>query len=397
MVLGLVVLCSALQPAVREEACWIRATSGAGLEDYSRFIGAWPNGRHAAEAKRRHEVALWADAVRAQTEETFLRYLRRTHLGLHSAEVDDRIETLHWEAAVKGGTVRHLQDFFALHPDGRFAGEADRRITLLLLAEEPFKNAIASSAVEDLERFLVDFPGHVRSAEVRAALAEIEKDAQGRHVVDLIAEGKLEAEPSGEGMGTVSLRCRSLVNHPVRVLVPAGTYFRSRQGGAQNMMCTAESDMVLDGAEEETMRITAACCNMHRDTPDETNGFEIRKTCSNPELRRLIDGVRSAGVEDQEIIQAAVWIVTDNARYEDLREERTEDDILELDLDDAESTRAGEAVRAIRLCAQSGIEVRSRAIWADRGLLRRTVRDSHLRRWLEQIEAAISRKGQLSL
>jgi hypothetical protein len=79
----------------------------------------------------------------------------------------------------------------------------------------------------------------------------------------------------------------------------------------------------------------------------------------NQELARLLPFVEKTPFS---IRQAAVWIVTDNANYEDMR-------ILTSSLFGERAVRPADAARAMRICERAGIDITTKAIWRNRTML----------------------------
>ena len=76
--------------------------------------------------------------------------------------------------------------------------------------------------------------------------------------------------------------------------------------------------------------------------------------------------------------QAAVWIVTDNATYDDLG-------ILVASSNGSDGSRViheAEAARAMQICELAGINIKRKAIWGDRKIILSGLDDGELRKWL---------------
>jgi len=78
--------------------------------------------------------------------------------------------------------------------------------------------------------------------------------------------------------------------------------------------------------------------------------------------------------------QAAVWIVTDNATYGGLGSltTRSGNGIQRRTIDETDTARA------MRLCAEAGIDIKRKNVWRDRGHLLRNLSAGELKRWLEE-------------
>jgi hypothetical protein len=205
--------------------------------------------------------------------------------------------------------------------------------------------------------------------------------SNGQDLADLIAQQKVEVEMQGSGVDLVSLKVRRLVGEPVTVHVPIGTYFVSRNSGSQNMIATAERTVVLTDTGWSTISVESSCANRPRSIPGGGDRFDIGQGSGHAELQRLMPVLNTASVEFA-VRQAAVWIVTDNATYDDLG-------ILvsRPAFQSYGGTRIiheDEAVRAMQICDQAGIDITRKAIWNDRPTLMSGLDDQLLRNWLKR-------------
>jgi hypothetical protein len=83
--------------------------------------------------------------------------------------------------------------------------------------------------------------------------------------------------------------------------------------------------------------------------------------------------------------QAAVWIVTDNVNYDGLGSLRT---APAGGGSDTRSINEPEAAEVMRLCAEAGIDLKTRAIWRDRKEILAGLKDGDLKNWLKTISTA---------
>jgi hypothetical protein len=144
------------------------------------------------------------------------------------------------------------------------------------------------------------------------------------------------------------------------------------------MVTTAEGRVTLGADGWETISVSAACANRPRDIPGSDDTFTVRRSPNQKELARLMPVLGSAGASD-DVRQAAVWIVTDNADYGDLG-------ILVSGfggfgprvIDEQDSARA------MMICEQAGIDITKRAIWRDRISILNALPQGDVRTWLQR-------------
>ena len=166
---------------------------------------------------------------------------------------------------------------------------------------------------------------------------------------------------------SVSLELRRLVPYELTVRVPVGTFFASRSDSAQSMVTLAESTATLHGEDWQTVSVSVACADMPLDIPGEDIGFTIRRSPSRRALQKLVPVLAAAGA-DFAVRQAAVWIVTDDATYDDLGTLVRSSSFSPFG-GGVRLINAPEATRALQLLVEAGIPVRDTSIWWDREVL----------------------------
>jgi hypothetical protein len=202
--------------------------------------------------------------------------------------------------------------------------------------------------------------------------------AEELDIVDAIQTKKIEVQAEGSGIDTVSVRIRKKVTSPLTIRIPVGTFFVSGNDSAQNMVSTSESSVELSSKDWVSVSADAACANRPKDIPVEGDKFSVQKSPQQAELAKLMPVLNNAGV-DTETKQAAVWIVTDDADYEDLG-------TLVESPTGYGGTRAineKEAANAMRICEKAGIDITKKAIWNDRKEILKDLKDNDLKIWLK--------------
>lgn len=198
-------------------------------------------------------------------------------------------------------------------------------------------------------------------------------------IVEAIKKGKVEVKTQGAGIEEVNMEIKRLVRYELSIDVPVGTYFVSR-GSAQSMVGTMEETVVLQDDDWHSVSISAACANRRKDIPSEEETFDIQRSPHQAELKRLMPVLREANV-DFAVQQAAVWIVTDNADYDDLE---TLVERYPWQLIGTRMIREYEAALAMKICEEAGIDITQKAIWKDRNDILQELEDEDLTNWLKQ-------------
>ena len=197
----------------------------------------------------------------------------------------------------------------------------------------------------------------------------IEPDAE--NIYDLIQENKIEVEATGSGISSLSLKIKPKVNFNIKVHIPAGTLFTANRGSTQNMVSTKSKSVTIEvevkpgvdiGIEKKEQPATyvdvpVACANLHKDVPASTDTFTIEKSPNQEELEKLLP-ILDAEDAIYPVKQAAIWIITDDADYNDLG--------TLICKNGARAINESEAAEALRLIDKAGIDINNKAIRKDR-------------------------------
>ena len=371
-------LALAIIPSTRDEIHWQWASHKDETASYESYVTTWPTGRHASEGKARYDQHGWAEATAANTVQGFERYVQLHGDGKHVAEAKDNIESLHWQEATAANTSRSYRQYITTNPEGQHLRDAERKATALQSDDAPFDAAMKIGTEASLKKFLVDFPGHQKGAEVQQAITDI---TEGLDIVELLREKKIEIETSGSGIQSVGVRIRKLVPYPITVRVPVGSYFVSSRKSAQNMVTTAESKVRVTGDDWRRVSVSAACANRPRDIPGTKDTFSVQRSPHQKELASLMPVLDRAGV-GYATRQAAVWIVTDNASYSDLGILVSRSQFQAFG--GTRTIRETETARAMKICTDAGIDITRKRIWNDRARVLGGLKDDELKKWLEE-------------
>jgi hypothetical protein len=194
-------------------------------------------------------------------------------------------------------------------------------------------------------------------------------------IVELLENNIVEAEISGNDITQVNVKIRRLVPYAVNVRIPVGSFFVSENQSAQNMVATAEKKVRLTTGGWQNISILAACANRPKDIPNSNDKFSINQSPSQAELAQLMPALNKANASTP-VKQAAVWIVTDDANFDDLGI-----------LTNADNTRAiwyESTTRAMRICVEAGIDITKKKIWNDKETIVSKLSAGELKNWLKQ-------------
>jgi hypothetical protein len=362
-------------PSTRDEIQWRLANSKDTTAGYEAYLKAWPNGRHAVEAGEKHDALGWAEAQSAGAVIGFQNYLKLHPQGKHVSDARDSIENLYWQKASQANTIAAYRVFLEGQPNGKHAAEAKTRELALRVDPAPYQAVMKTATEESLQKFIAAYPGHEKETEVQAVLKDI---VEGKDIVDLLREKKVEAKVQGGGIESVSVSLRRRVPYAITARIPVGTYFVSANSSAQNMVATAESRVRLDSDDWLEVSPEAACANRPLDIPTGEDSFSIRRSPHQAELARLMPVLEKAGV-DVETRQAAVWIITDDADYDDLGTLVAS----QFGFGGSRVINELETARAMKICEEANINIRSKRIWSDRQMILAGLQDEELKKWLQ--------------
>lgn len=280
-----------------------------------------------------------------------------------------------WFEALANDNVEDYAGFLARHPTSMHAREAAARREALEKERPAWDQLMRNPSKQALGDFCTKNPDSPYAEKARMAIA----DMDGRELFDLIKERKVEAEVRGIQIQKVSVRMRRRVPYPIVVRVPVGTYFVAARQSSQNMVTTAERTVVLDSSEWEEVSPDTACANMPRRIPDKDDTFTVQRSPHQKELAQLMTVLDKAGV-DYETRQAAVWIVTDDANYDELGslQARSRQNVVYRIINEVE------AAAAMKICAEAGIDITKKDIWRNRTGILRGLQEGNLKTWLEK-------------
>lgn len=201
----------------------------------------------------------------------------------------------------------------------------ERRLPVLLalLVGAGLAVAIAVPALRKAESFLAGSETSAQPAadtgEVEPGPAEaeaaatpaIEPDSIGLR--EAVAQGLVQATVTGYDLAAVNLTVKLRGGSAQTVVIPAGTIFVAGSAGVQNMVVRSPERVSLSrfGNSEVSLTVPAACINMHRDVPAESDNFGLSPAPAEGDLNRLLHlpDFQSQSFRTQ---QFAIWTITDN-------------------------------------------------------------------------------------
>jgi alpha-glucoside transport system substrate-binding protein len=225
---------------------------------------------------------------------------------------------------------------------------------------------------EQWEVFSDHVAGYVASA---LAVAEGPPPVERRgNIVDLINDGSISVKATGRGIDELDLDIENLIDELLDVEIPAGTYFVSSASSQQNMVVRHTRVVQVEPNDLLSTILDAACAEMEDDVPGDETGFTVQSGGST-DLSTLMPVLEAADV-DYDVEQAAIWIVTNNADYDDLG-------TLVSGWGYARVIDEDEAARAMQLVDEAGLNITYFRIWRDREMIAEGA-SAALARWLRE-------------
>ncbi|MCF8267013.1 MAG: hypothetical protein K9I69_02935 [Ignavibacteriales bacterium] len=356
--------------SVRDEIYWSWSKIRDGKSNYRGYLENFPNGNHSVQARKIYDQLLWREAEVSSSVEGYSEYLKESPGKFYASKAYYRIDSISFDIASSANNILALIVYREQFPEGFYTQEAFDLQKKLADDETIFTNQIKDGTAEEIEKFLEDFPGH----KMVAAALEAKKDLNGKDIVDLIKEKKIQVKVKGSGIQNMDISIKRLVPYPLKVRVPVGTYFEAGSSSTQNMVSTGETITTLTTDDWINISPSAACANRPRDIPTDDDRFSVRRSPHQAELARLMP-VLERETRSYPVKQAAVWIITDNASYNDLG-------ILVDSPYGYGGNRAideDDAARAMVICSKAGIDIKGKRIWSDRGEILHGIEDAEIK------------------
>lgn len=205
-----------------DNEAWVRALEQDTLEGYRDYLTAFPNGRHADDARQeiaRYDTDAWATAEQRGTVAGYEDYLAAFPDGLFAGQARERIadiqqaeeaaredaaeraaqEAADWEQAARENTVASYQAYLDKHPAGPNASEARARIGAIQASaadNAAWQQAEALNTVAAYEQYLTSFPQGRYTMQAQAAIEAL-RPRPGRTFQDCPSCPLMVTLPSG--------------------------------------------------------------------------------------------------------------------------------------------------------------------------------------------------------
>lgn len=140
------------------------------------------------------------------------------------------------------------------------------------------------------------------------------KQSQTISLIEAVRKKYVHFSASGKGIQSSHITIENLTDWDLNLTIPAGTFLNANSSSDQNMVLTNPQDIKVNAKRTYSSNVSTACMNIHRNIPGGNSTFGISMRPNSHLLSKVIK-LLNDGNYSYNIIQAAVWIVTDNASY----------------------------------------------------------------------------------
>lgn len=247
----------------------------------------------------------------------------------------------------------------------------------VLVAKGAILASNSTSALPDVtQEALEKLDSRLPTIAVKLPPSDVEPRSEpGEDINDLLARHKIEAQIAGSGIRSVKLRIKRAQPDGTAVIIPVGTYFVAADAANQNLISTEARSVQLNSDDWIVASIPAACANKPLNIPGEKDSFSVRRAPQQADLATALRALHAAQAS-YPVVQAGVWIVTDNVTYDGLG-------TLVGEPSGKRVIGPGDAAQAMKILDEAGIAIKRRAIWQrDRNRLAAILADQPVAEWL---------------
>ncbi len=129
-----------------------------------------------------------------------------------------------------------------------------------------------------------------------------------------INHGQVEVKilPFGkDGWNAIQLKVKNISGAKVKIVMPKGTLFVPDATDEQTLITGGDEIFVLNAGQEKIIARKGFCTELHDHGSKEASTFTLGLS-GNQKLMNVISYMDSLGIQDKEMIQHAVWCITNN-------------------------------------------------------------------------------------
>jgi hypothetical protein len=156
-------------------------------------------------------------------------------------------------------------------------------------------------------------------------------DQSGRHILDFIDEEKINVLFNNASITNIGLTIENKCWYPIKIHIPRGTVLLTGDNNYQDMLCYMDQTIEIGSQRTKSdIMIPVVCMNLPKKIPQTGMAFIFQRQTQNIELNEFISFLSHLDKDSlytmtglyaisYGIMQAAVWIITDNADDYDLQ------------------------------------------------------------------------------
>jgi hypothetical protein len=228
---------------------------------YQNYLKKYPDSRHHAEALSRFDDLNWHKIPKLNSQRYTRDQIRHYHIylkefknGKHAVEAKKLIgqirEAIDWNEAWRNATVLSVQSYLNLYPDGKHAKNAKELIKELRENEGVYLRALARGSRKDIEKFMQEFPGHIKIEAAKQVLLNMRE----RGLFEVMAAGQLKLEVIAQRADKIILNLQNLAKHRLNVIVKEGTLFAPLMGNTCKMITYKRTTIRMNNISQEENR-----------------------------------------------------------------------------------------------------------------------------------------------
>lgn len=134
-------------------------------------------------------------------------------------------------------------------------------------------------------------------------------------LAEAISQGKVKVEilPFGTtGWDAIQVNVKNISGEKVKIVMPKGTLFVPDINDEQTLITSEDEIFVLNAGQEKLIARKGFCTELHDHGSKETSTFTLGFSVNN-KLMNVVNYMDSIGITNEDMIQNAVWSITNNS------------------------------------------------------------------------------------
>ena len=343
---------------LKDSLLWQEALDKNNFQTVEEFINKYPESSYITQAKEKLIELKWDSIKNTNDIDKLDKFIKENPESKFISDANEKKAELNWKKVAQRNTIKDIQLFLKDFPQSKYTKEANELINKLKIDDKPYQIAQSQGSLEAYQRFIENYPGHKNYKEAMAVMTLL----KGVDLYTLMKKGVINVSATGKSIKQLTVHVTNKLKTPIAVIIPVGTLFVAKNKAVQNMFTVYPNKITVAANSTTSIQVKVSCANRTRKIPGLSDEFTVIPRAPNPDLIKLSTVLNVHTPHD--VAQAAIWIITDNATYEDLGILRTSS-TYSIGSPGYRTIGAKETLEAIKLLDSAGINVRSKAIWKD--------------------------------